>query len=61
MSSLCKGICSYDKKHEFVTNNWIRYNNNIKRCTKCDKNYKTDSVKCFCCLNILRSSSRVKK
>jgi len=57
LSSYCKGICDIHDESQFV----LGYDNGQKFCKKCQKYFKTESVRCYCCKNVLRSKKKHNK
>jgi len=52
---ICKGWCRNEKERGGVK---FPYTKGYKRCSPCNKIYKTDDVRCFCCSSKLRTGAQ---
>jgi len=57
LSSDCKGLCEQNPQSQLI----LGYKNGQRRCTKCEKYFVTEALRCYCCKNLLRCSKKYNK
>ena len=55
---ICKDMCINEPN---IKGGRVSYDDGYKKCIICEKSIKTSDRKCYCCHNILRVCSRVRR